>query len=406
MNKILFWLKGYVIASVPLTNAERFINILPNHNLKADRICIKRQRCCFRMGRQTYLQLHPVVLKTGIYPKIHKKCGGYYLHRCLLNHTGLYLGMLVFGLLLYILSLFLWDIEFSGNQIHTEEQLLRFVNACGIGFGSRRDEIDCAGLETEIRKAYSDISWVSVEVHGSRMSIRIKEAAFTEKRRETSEAYSHIIAERNGIITELIVRAGTPKVKVGDTVKEGEILIAGEVTTVNEYNEPIASVPVCADGKIGVKSELMYRDSVPLNFLMNEMTGNEKTGYSVSIFNKKIFSYIPSIPYERYDIITTSVNWKISKNLYLPVSHDTISCREYRQSEAIYSNAQLSELCYRRYLDWIEIYLKKGYHLIRDDVNLQIIEDECVLQSVLTMEGPFWKRTDVVRAETEGATAE
>ena len=406
MNKIIFWLKGYVIASIPIANAERFINILPNQNLKADRIAVKGERCCFRMGRQTYRQLHPVVVKTGAYPKIHKKCGGYYLYRRLLRHSGLYLGMFLFCLLLYLLSLFLWDIEFVGNQIHTEEQLLRFVNECGIGFGSRRDRIDCAQLEAEMRKAYSDISWVSVEVHGSRMMVRIKEAAFTEQKTETAETPSHIAADRNGIVTEIIVRAGTPKIKVGDVVKKGDILIAGEVNTVNEYNELINSVPVYADGDVRLKSELSYHDSIPLCFQMHEMTGNEKTGYSVSIFNKKIFSYIPSIPYERYDIITTSVNWKISKNLYLPVSHDTISCREYRQSEAIYSNAQLSELCYRRYLDALETYLKTGYCLIQDDVSLQIIEDECVLQGTLTMDGPFWKRIEVVEGEAEGVKAE
>ena len=406
MSKFLFWLKGYVIASIPINNAERFINILPNQNISADRICVKGERCCFRMARHTYLKLNPVVVKTGAYPKLHKKCGGYYLYRRILEHTGLYLGILTFGIILYIMSLFLWDIEFSGNQIHTDEQLLRFVNEYGIGFGSKQSEIDCAGLEAAIRKAYRDIGWVSVEVHGSRMMIRIKEASFTEKQTKTTGEYSHIVADQNGIVTDMIVRSGTPMVTVGDSVKKGDILISGDVITRNEYDEPIRCVTVYADGEVKLKSELSYRDSVPLRFMMNRVTGNQKTGCSVSIFNKKIFSYIPSIPYERYDIITTSVNWKISKNLYLPVSHDTISCVEYKQSEAIYSNAQLSELCYRRYLNWIETYLINGYSLIRDDVNLQIIEDECVLQGTLMMEGPFWKRVEAVRVETEGVTAE
>jgi len=406
MNKVVFWLKGYVIASIPIKNAERFINILPNQNIRADRIYVKGERCCFRMERHTYLKLHPVVVKTGAYPKIHKKCGGYYLYRRLLQHTGLYLGMMLFALLLYILSLFLWNIEFSGNQIHTEEQLLRFVNECGIGFGSRRNGIDCAEIEAAIRKEYSDIGWVSAQVRGSRMIIRIKEAMFKEKQFENAEEPSHIVADQNGIVTEMIVRVGTPMVAVGDTVKKGDILILGEVTAMNEYNEPINSTTVYADGEVNLKSELSYYDSIPLNYVMKEMTGNKKTGYSVSIFNKKIFSYIPSIPYERYDIITTSVNWKISKNLYLPVSHDTISCREYRQSEAICSNAQLSERCYRRYLEQIETYLKNGYRLVRDDVNLQIMKDECVLQGILTMEGPFWKRVGVLETEAEGVTTE
>jgi len=406
MNNFLFWLKGYVHASIPKNNAERFINILANHNIKAYRFRAVGERCCFKIDKSAYKLLLPIARKTCVYPRLHKKCGGYYIYRRLLQHTGLYLGILIFGILLYILSLFLWDIEFSGNRIHTEEQLLRFVNECGIGFGCRSDRIDCAGLEAEFRKQYSDISWVSVEVRGSRMMIRIKEAAFTEQKTEKIEGDSHIIANQNGIVTELIVRTGTPMVKVGDSVKKGDVLIAGVVNTVNENGELIKSSLVYADGEVSLKSDIQYIDKVPMNFVMKEMTGEEKNGYALSIFNKKIFSYIPSIPYERYDIITSSVSWKISDNLYLPVSHDTISCREYVQNEAIYSNAQLSEICYRRYLDTIEQYLETGYQVIEDDVELQIVDEECVLQGTLTLKGPFWSRQKALQEDVEGVTTE
>ena len=406
MNQLLFWIKGYVQASIPKTNAERFLNILANQEIKAYRFCVKGERCCFRIDKNAYRLLLPVARKTKAYPRIHKKCGGYYIFKKMLQHTGLYLGMLCFGLLLYILSLFIWDIEFSGNQIHTEAQLLRFLNESGIGFGCRSDRVDCAGLEAEIRKEYSDISWVSVEIRGSRMMVRIREAAFRDTVSDKNAPDSHITATQNGIITKLIVRTGTPVVKVGDSVKAGDILIEGAVNTVNEYDELIQSEAVCADGDVSLKADLSYSDRIPLSFVMKKMTGEEKKGYSLSIFNKKIFSYIPSIPYERYDIITTTVNWKISKNLYLPVSHDTISCREYEENEAIYSSSQLAELSYRRYLETIERYLESGYQLTEDNVELQIVDDECVLQGTLTLEGPFWKRTELIHEEVEGVTAE
>ena len=406
MNKFLFWIKGYVHASVPLKNAERFINILMNHNISAGKFCTEGERCCFRIGRDSFLALRPVIRKTGMYPKIHKKCGGYYVYRRMMKHSGLYLGIVTFTILLYVLSLFVWDIEFSGMQVHTEEQMLRFVNEYGIDFGCRSDRIDCSALESAIRKEFSDIGWVSVEIRGSRMMVRMKEAAFTDKQEIDHKEPSHIIAKQNGIVTGLIVRSGTPMVKVGDSVKKGDILIAGEINTVNEYNEQVMSVPTYADGDVCLKVELNYKDEIPLSFIMKKMTGNEKTGFTVSLFDKKIFSYIPSIPYERYDIITMSVNWKISKNLYLPVSHDTISCREYIQNEALYSHAQLSELSFQRYLDTIEEYLKDGYRLIRDDVKLEIIDDACTLHGILTLEGPFWNRAEVSQENTEGVTTE
>jgi len=99
-------------------------------------------------------------------------------------------------------------------------------------------------------------------------------------------------------------------------------------------------------------------------------------------------------------------NIKISKNLYLPISYDTIYCREYTQSDAMYSNSQLSEICYRRFLDSMETYLEAGYHIIKEDVSLGIEKDICRLQGSVIMEGPFWERAESVQDKLEGVTAE
>ena len=72
----------------------------------------------------------------------------------------------------------------------------------------------------------------------------------------------------------------------------------------------------------------------------------------------------------------------------------------------MYSNAQLSEICYRRFLDSMETYLEDGYHIIREDVALGIETDCCRLQGSVVLEGPFWERTEAVQDKLEGVTAE
>lgn len=406
MNKFMFWVSGYVKASVPKENSERLINILPRHNIPIYGICIKNGRCYFYISKKHYTALRPHAKKTACYPRICKKCGGYFILMRMLKYSGLYLGILCFGLLLYILSLFLWQIEFDGNKSHTEEQLLHYINEQGIGFGSIVNRIDCAGLEASIRKKYNDISWVSVEIKGSRMTIRLREAELKQIKTEQTEEYTHIIASRDGIVSDIVTRKGTAFVVAGDQVKKGDILIAGTVNTLNEYNELIRSVPVAADGDITITSEIPYFDFIPLEYKLKEMTGKYKKGFQLSVFNKKIFSYFPSIPYERYDIITMSVNLKISDNLYLPVSYNTISCREYVELDACRSQAQLSELCYRRYLENMEQYLNAGYRILKEDVGLQILDENCILQGNVTLEGPFWGRTAFSMDESEGVSGE
>lgn len=405
MNKFIFWIKGYVHASIPTKNAERFINIMRAQSIRAFCFYIKDERCHFQISKNDYRLLLPLARKTSSYPRIHKKSGGYYIGLKLIQHTGLLLGIVCFFVLMYIMSQFLWKVEFDGNNLHTEEQLMHFLEKNNVGFGTCTKNISCTGLESELRKEFEDISWASVELKGSRLIVRVKES-FLPMIESNQNGKYHIVAEQNGIVTEIITRKGTPKVMVGDSVKKGDILIQGVIETINEYDELIDRETVCADGDVTIKADINYQDSVPLLYKQKRMTGEQKNGYSLSFMNKKIFSYMPSIPYESYDIITTSVTWKISDNLYLPISHNTISCMEYIEEEARYSDSQLTGICYQRYLDAMEAYLAFGYQIIDEQVELQISEDVCCLQGTVTLEGPFWHRTEIIPDISEGITAE
>lgn len=404
MKNVLFWLRGYIIASVKNTSPERFINISKNHGIQLYKICTQKDKCWFQISREEYKKLLPVARKTGCYPKIQKKQGGYYVLKNLLKHSGIVLGIIAFFFLISILSEFIWQIEFSGNYLHTDEQLRYYLEEWGIGFGARSDRIDCAELEARVREEFTDIGWVSVEIHGSKMTIRIRETNF-QKREPASTNHTNIVASQNGIVSEIVTRNGTPLVTVGDVVQKGDVLIAGVVHTVNENNELINSIAVNAEGDVCIKAELWYEDGVPVEFQMLKLTGNQKRGCALSMFGRKIFSYIPSIPYERYDIINEMTSLKISKNLYLPISYDTIYCREYTQSDAVYSNAQLSEICYRRFLSAMETYMEAGYRIITEDVSLGIEKDCCKLQGNVILEGPFWERAEARQDEAEGVNA-
>ena len=405
MKKILFWMRGYLHVSIPADQAERYINIMKTQGIQTSCLCIKEDRCCFLIAGKEYRRLLPVARKTKSYPKIHRKCGGYFHYMELLKHSGLFFGILCFVVFLYIMSKFLWSIDFEGNSLYTEEQLLQYINNLGIGFGCRVDAVDCSGLEACLREEFQDISWASAELKGNRLIIRLKEnnkkISFQD-----SDYNTKIVATENGVVSAIVTRSGTPMVKAGDIVEAGDVLIEGYVNTENEYNEIIDTSITNADGDICIRSDIFYDDRIPIEYIMKNMTGKTKKGFFLTLFNKKIFSYIPSIPYEKYDIITLSVMWKITDNLYLPVTHGTICCMEYEEAEARRSNNDLTCLVYQRYLYEMEHYLQSGYRIIEERVELQILDDTCQLQGNVTLEGPFWHRVEVFQEETEGNTLE
>ena len=58
------------------------------------------------------------------------------------------------------------------------------------------------------------------------------------------------MAACSGVVTSMITRAGTPKVKPGDEVEKGQILVSGIVDVYNDAKEVVNQRPVSADADI------------------------------------------------------------------------------------------------------------------------------------------------------------
>ena len=85
-------------------------------------------------------------------------------------------GLVSFFVLLYTLSLFIWDITFLGNYHYTDNTLTKFLNDQGIACGILKKGIDCDQLEGVIRTYFPEITWVSARVSGTRLIIQVKDS--------------------------------------------------------------------------------------------------------------------------------------------------------------------------------------------------------------------------------------
>ena len=61
----------------------------------------------------------------------------------------------------------------------------------------------------------------------------------------------------------MITRAGTPKVKPGDEVEKGQILVSGIVDVYNDAKEVVNQRPVSADADIFVRVDIPYEEHLP-----------------------------------------------------------------------------------------------------------------------------------------------
>ena len=59
---------------------------------------------------------------------------------------------------LYVMSLFVWDIDFAGNMRYTDSYLLQFVKNEGYKPGMKISNVACDRLEKRLRNEFDDIT--------------------------------------------------------------------------------------------------------------------------------------------------------------------------------------------------------------------------------------------------------
>ena len=84
-------------------------------------------------------------------------------------------GIVICAVFVYVLSLFVWQIEINGNHARTTDVLLSFLEENEITHGMPKGKINCEEIETMLRAKYNDIIWTSVKLRGTRLVIDIQE---------------------------------------------------------------------------------------------------------------------------------------------------------------------------------------------------------------------------------------
>lgn len=120
----------------------------------------------------------------------------------------------------------IWDVRVSGYERLSEEAVMAELCECGLYPGARIGKGGLNQIELELLSGSEDIGWININRVGRVAYVVIKEKKLPEKPEEES-AYSNIVASADCIIESITVKSGIAAVKVGDTVREGELLISG-----------------------------------------------------------------------------------------------------------------------------------------------------------------------------------
>ncbi|MBC7325644.1 MAG: sporulation protein YqfD, partial [Moorella sp. (in: Bacteria)] len=237
----LAYLEGYIVLDIAGADPEKFLNLALARGIGFWDI-IRREGGSVeaKMAAGDFYILRSLARESGCRVRIVDKRGWPFFLRRLRRRHILVAGGFFFLLALYFLSSFIWVVDVrtaEGPLRHvTPAHILAAARAEGLRPGARKSSLDIRTLERALENRLPQLAWVGVSFHGTRAEITVVEKVAAPQ--EDADQPASIIATKDGIIKEILVISGEGRVKAGETVRQGEVLISGLILPPQPEKKP------------------------------------------------------------------------------------------------------------------------------------------------------------------------
>lgn len=336
---LLRLLLGYVRVEIEGYYIERFINICRNKKILIWNL--KRQKgvkLFLNIGINDFKKLSEISKKTKCKVKIQEKKGlPFILHRYK-KRKIFAIFLILISILIYSSSTYVWNIDIIVEDNLKLENIQQDIEQLGIKKGIRKSQINTAEAINELRLKRNDISWLGIDIKGTNVIVKIVKADEKPEIVDSTD-YCNIVAQKNGIITKITAQNGTAVVKVGDTVRKGDVLIAGYMEGKYTDTRYVHSL-----GDVEAKVWYTEKKKIPYREEISTYTGNEENKFQIKINNFQINFYKTLSKFEICDTIYSEQNIKIFSNFYLPISVVKITNKEQIKEEKKLSKEEAKKL--------------------------------------------------------------
>ncbi len=371
MLNLIRCIKGFLLVKIYGYSPERFINLCRNNGILVWDLRVNGSEYYFRISIKDFKNCRTFFKKTGVKAVILKKYGlPFFIHNNL-KRKVFFFCIPISLLCLYSLTFFIWSFQFVGNYQLTDDMLNHFLKKNNIKAGSLINSIQIEVLEEKIREEFECITWTSIKIKGTKLIIEIHENDTTKEIQEKRSIIgTDIIAMENGIIVDMVTRNGVPKVKKGDQVKKGDILVEGCVPIYNNEYEIIDYDYCNADADIWIQYEKKIEKKISKYYQYKKYTGRVIRKDYVRIQNCFFSTSLKKIDYPFYDIINDTKKVRLLKDIYLPVSYGTIMYREYVMVDSLYTDKMAEQYLKRKFDKDMKDLREKGVQIIENNVRI------------------------------------
>lgn len=405
----------------------RFVNLCRNNGIELRHLVRRENAIQMEIDVENFKKLRPLVRKTHVKIHILNRHGPaffFYRHK---RRWWFLLGMTVFAGMIYILSLFVWQIDIDGNRKYTDALILQALAQMDVKTGCRKSEIDLQGIEEELRIMYNEITWVSASIAGTKLQIELREGDLkisgssgggqtgnvkrvenrennpkTQNGESEIDLPANLVSDEDAIITNLVVRRGTVAVRYGDEVKKGDVLIEGKVYIYNE-DETLKKVDyLTAEGDVSGKYQELYEKHYQRKHEVRSYTGKNYRELGVAIVGKSFCLPVwENILKKQLEENTLSEVWswkkqfRLTPTFYLPFALEYTEYVPYENVVEEYTDEVIKKIAeeeLQKYLNELE---KKGVQIISNSVTISLDADGGHVKGTLILDGPIGKEVPI-----------
>lgn len=351
MQKWINLLRGSVRVEVTGAFPERFLNLCAQEGIGFWGLEWPESHVLYlRVSRRDAGRLDGLARRVMCRVDVQARAGAPFFLARFRRRYALLLGLALSLCAVGVLSRFILTVDVQGNETIPTAVILEEMKRLGVRPGAYGPGIDENQVCNEARLSLPDLAWISVNLHGTRAEVLVRERSPRPEVVDESVP-THVVAEGSGVITHMEVLSGQALFREGDTVVEGEILISGVV----DLREPLYSetdlgtMTVHAAGSVYARTWRTLSAVIPLEAAVKEYTGAEISRWSLTIFGRRLQFYKNGgISYERYDKIKDTHTLTLPGGREMPLTLTKETVREYGLTTASVSADAAGELLCRR----------------------------------------------------------
>jgi len=244
---------GYVEISVSGAGIEKFLNLCASDNIRLRFVShIGPDEAIVTVSVSDFYRLRPILRLSGCRLRIRKRSGLLFIFSAMAKRKGLVIGAFIFLCLFVVCANIVFSVEIESPyelSFSFRDQMLAKAEELGIKQGAYLPSLDLESAEADFLRSFHNIMWVDIVRSGAGVKISIVERTDADEK-DIPNNPGNIIASKDCVITDILVRKGQAMVEMGEEVKKGQLLVAG----IDAFGDPIAASAIIR-GSVVYESE-------------------------------------------------------------------------------------------------------------------------------------------------------